>query len=353
MPDHAIPHPDLAGYALGALEPEEADEFEAHLAGCGTCRAELRELGSLHALLAKTPPQLQIPAGLETRTFAAIERERRAGTRRTRLRVLAVAGAVAALVVLGGVVLPQMTGTRPSPAAIALVAADGENASGVLRLNDTPSGVAVDLEVEGLPPTPPGRHYELWFVGAGDSLDKPNRISAGTFIVPSDGKAKLRAVVAADLERRTTIGVTDEPDDGNPARTGPKLLAAPAPPGQQSRLTARLRPEQEVIVPGPPGAEGTATIEVDDQAGELCYTLTYAGIGEPAHAHIHSGPKGAADRPIAVDLRVLENGNRACVAADRAVLQAIAAAPSDYFLNIHTHDYPKGAIRGQLTPTAP
>ncbi|MPZ86370.1 MAG: hypothetical protein GEV28_40775 [Actinophytocola sp.] len=41
----------LGAYLLGALEPSERYEFEAHLAGCETCRAELIRLAPLPGML--------------------------------------------------------------------------------------------------------------------------------------------------------------------------------------------------------------------------------------------------------------------------------------------------------------
>jgi hypothetical protein len=85
-------------------------------------------------------------------------------------------------------------------------------------------GREVRLTVHGLPPNPPGTYYECWFVGAGDTEQRPNRVSAGTFTVGSDGSASVRMISAADASRFPRMGVTLEPDDGNPARTGPKYL---------------------------------------------------------------------------------------------------------------------------------
>ena len=67
-------------------------------------------------------------------------------------------------------------------------------------------------------------------------------------------------------------------------------------------------------------------------------------------AHVHQGARGIGGRPVLIDLDVTKNSDRACVAADPAVLQAIIANPNDYFANIHTQEYPTGAIRGQLRP---
>lgn len=47
----------LGAYALGALEPAEAAEVEAHLAACAECRTELDELTELTDLLGDVPPE--------------------------------------------------------------------------------------------------------------------------------------------------------------------------------------------------------------------------------------------------------------------------------------------------------
>lgn len=61
-----------------------------------------------------------------------------------------------------------------------------------------------------------GRTYELWFIDAGGPR------SAGTF-APHDGA--VRHVV--DIGPADTLGVTEEPDGGSPAPTGPVLASAP------------------------------------------------------------------------------------------------------------------------------
>lgn len=348
MLDHPTPHPDLAGYTLGILEPGEAEAFEAHLDHCEACRAEVRELEALPDLIGAALPTFPAPPDLQVRTFAAIEGEFRGRRRKTGLRRLAMAAVIAVLLVAGGVVVRQRIGGRSPETTIALVAPDSGRAHGVVHVHSTPSGAAVSLEVEGLPPTARGRHYELWFVGPGDSLQKPNRISAGTFLVGANGKAKVHMLSAANLARYPKVGITDEPNDGNPARTGAKVLTSKPAPPPKVRLQAFLSPEEEVLAPGPPGASGTASIEFDPKGGELCYSLTYTGAGTPMTAHIHQGPRGVGGRPVLIDLEVTKNGDRACVPAEAAVLQAIVAHPADYFANLHTQQFPTGAIRGQL-----
>lgn len=42
--DGQVEHTDVGAYALGLLEDRDRRAFEAHLAGCASCRAELDRL---------------------------------------------------------------------------------------------------------------------------------------------------------------------------------------------------------------------------------------------------------------------------------------------------------------------
>jgi hypothetical protein len=125
------------------------------------------------------------------------------------------------------------------------------------------------------------------------------------------------------------------------------VTAAPASAATNYRAT--MTAQEEVPNPGPAGAKGTADFIFDHDAGTLCYTLAYSGIGRPTAAHIHKGAKGVAG-PVEVDLDVPHNGDHGCVPIDAAKADAIGAYPQNYYANVHTADYPSGAIRGQLAP---
>jgi anti-sigma-K factor RskA len=224
MPDHLAPHPDLAGYVLGALDPEEAEAFERHLADCDACRAEVAELRGLPGLLDQAAPAVEVPPGLRERTFAAVERAAADGRRRPLLRLAAVAAALVVALV-GGVVVSQL-GDRGQAVELALAPAPGHAGRATAKLRQAGDGVQVDMEVSGLAPNQGASVYECWFVGPGDTLERPNRVSAGTFRVGADGRATLRMHSAADLRRFPVMGVTLEDDGGDPRRTGDKILVS-------------------------------------------------------------------------------------------------------------------------------
>jgi anti-sigma-K factor RskA len=232
MPELAPhPHPDLGGYVLGALEPAERADFEEHLAGCQRCQAEVAELRGLPELLEQAAPPVEVPPSLRERTFAAVERAAAQQRRGRRLR-LALTAAAACLVLIvafaGGYMLSQVGpfADRGRVIEFALAAPDGGAARATAKVRQVGDGLAITMEVSGLAPNPPGSVYECWYVGPGDSLARPNRVSAGTFTVGADGRANLRMHSAADLQRYPAMGVTLERDRGNPARTGDKVLVS-------------------------------------------------------------------------------------------------------------------------------
>ncbi len=121
-------------------------------------------------------------------------------------------------------------------------------------------------------------------------------------------------------------------------------LAAPVPAwAAQAVLTATLAGANETAG-GDADGTGAFSVEIDTDAGDFCYSLSAAKIAKATMAHVHSGAAGADGAPvITIDL-----GSDLCIAAEPDVLKAIVAAPGNYYVNIHTAEFPAGAIRGQL-----
>jgi len=91
-------------------------------------------------------------------------------------------------------------------------------------------------------------------------------------------------------------------------------------------------------------------------SADVCWDLTYFGIdGTPVAAHIHAGAAGVngpivVPAPPAVSFPNLgPNTSSGCTDTIAANVEAIMAAPSNFYINVHTVAFPAGAIRGQLT----
>ena len=101
---------------------------------------------------------------------------------------------------------------------------------------------------------------------------------------------------------------------------------------------------------GDPVGTGTATIRIRRGQGQVCFSIRVANITLPAvGAHIHRAAAGEAGN-IVVQLRAPGANGRAsgCVAAARSLVAQLLASPDAFYVNVHTTDFPAGAVRGQV-----
>jgi hypothetical protein len=75
----------------------------------------------------------------------------------------------------------------------------------------------VRLEDDGLEDLPAGEYYEAWLIGPGDTAERPERVSAGTFHPDNRGLVRVDLSAAVDPARYPDLAVTAEPGDGDPA----------------------------------------------------------------------------------------------------------------------------------------
>lgn len=133
---------------------------------------------------------------------------------------------------------------------------------------------------------------------------------------------------------------------------GGVVLAAPSarPTFAIQELTATLAGSNETKG-GAPSGTGTSTVKLDTTKNEACFDIQVASITLPAAAaHIHEAPAGA-DGPVVVPLTAPDASGKAsgCTPVDAALVGRIAANPANFYVNVHTSDFPAGAVRGQLS----
>lgn len=117
-------------------------------------------------------------------------------------------------------------------------------------------------------------------------------------------------------------------------------------------LGAVLTGSQETPPTTTPGY-GNATVTFDSTHQNITVTITVANLGSPINNfHIHENPFGVAGL-VRVDLiglgGVFNNGTMTGtfpIAAD--VASRMLANPANFYVNVHTTQFPGGAIRGQL-----
>lgn len=100
---------------------------------------------------------------------------------------------------------------------------------------------------------------------------------------------------------------------------------------------------------GDPDGAGSAEISVADRADQICYDINNVrNIGPITGAHIHRGAPGV-NGPIVMTLKAAnEGGFKGCASRSEWLEDRIENNPAAYYVNIHTAEFPNGAIRGQL-----
>jgi anti-sigma factor RsiW len=265
----------LAGaYAVDALDDDERQAVESHLAECAECAQEVRKLQAAAAKLGAAeetapPPRMreavlarisdvrQLPpdadgdgglrrghgdpgggpqSGRGGHGSGAVPlQDRRRPGRPLSGWIGAIAAAVllAAAITLGAVSvnlnnkldderaeLAEVSRVLTAPDAHVVpgkVPGPGRDGRGsVVASQQLDSAV---FAASGLPAPADGRTYQLWFVGA----DRSAR-SAGLFRPNANGQAAPR-VLDGDLGNAQAVALTDEPAGGSPQPTSPPLLA--------------------------------------------------------------------------------------------------------------------------------
>jgi anti-sigma-K factor RskA len=223
----------VGAYLLGALPPEEAAAFEAHLDGCAECRRDVAELRVAADALPASVPLVAPPAALKDRIMAVVESEAellaaagqradevRPPARRRRsfgewlMRPAVALACAAVLLVAGGVAGVLLTGGDD---ARTVVASTVDPAADVkLEIHDD----GATLVARGMPAPPQGRIYQVWLKRPG-SDPEPTSVLWST---RGDGSAEV--AVPGSLDGVEAVLVTDEPEGGSDVPSKAPVITA-------------------------------------------------------------------------------------------------------------------------------
>lgn len=217
---------DLAGlYALDALEPDAAAEFEQFMASSPETEREVEEFRRTAAVLAGAETAAP-PADLKARVMAEIDttrQERPTVVALSRRRFSAITVAVAAaLVVIAGIAV--------------LLASELDDTNNLVAVLEAPDAITVDLDGDNTPNLRvvwsdaldqavivPGEStvlqrevYALWNI-EGDHLQPVAVFSGGDSVVVNTGEL---------FDRPGQFAITIEPPGGSLQPTGP-IIAGP------------------------------------------------------------------------------------------------------------------------------
>lgn len=121
-------------------------------------------------------------------------------------------------------------------------------------------------------------------------------------------------------------------------------------------LAASLRGANEVPVAGGPAVgdkDGAALQFVKVKGDKVSVAVKWRGTDKPTLLHIHQGAKGT-NGGVKVDFTKLLKGAKGKTVtgtvkvADAALLNSLKSDPGSFYANLHTAEFPGGAVRGQL-----
>jgi hypothetical protein len=136
----------------------------------------------------------------------------------------------------------------------------------------------------------------------------------------------------------------------NSSVTPPAGITLPADPTPAPTVVFASLEGRNEVTAGAPQGQALALIGLHDNT--LTYTISWRGIGTPTEADIHAGV-GGVDGPVVVPLFTTPRPPDGFVSGtvtvtDPTVLAELRADPGSFYTDLHTRNFPGGAVRAQL-----
>jgi hypothetical protein len=174
------------------------------------------------------------------------------------------------------------------------------------------------------------------------------RVTMAAVIAVVTAAMVVPAALAQDDYSTTQVEYGDDVYSGTEGGAGSGASGSAAQSaGAWTKFSAKLSGDNEV---GGGDPDGSGTAAVKTRGTEVCYDLKWTGV-DVTMAHIHKGAAGA-NGDVVVNFFAEESpldasSKSGCVTAKDAVVKGLASNPGNYYVNLHSPEYPKGAIRGQ------
>ncbi|MFD4477409.1 CHRD domain-containing protein [Streptomyces sp. NPDC058471] len=200
------------------------------------------------------------------------------------------------------------------------------------------------------------------------SLTRTDRAFAGrrkTLLVSGVAAAAAAGVAAAVIPAFASSGSGSGTSSGSGGQHGAHAahggrsveVQSGAATGRGGALfAAGMNGANEVPVQGGPAVgdkDGRALEFVKVKGDKVSVTVKWRGTAKPTALHIHQGAKGA-NGGIKVDFtKLLAKSKHHRVTGtvkvdDAALLEQLKTDPNSFYANLHTAEFPGGAVRGQL-----
>lgn len=198
----------LGAYALGSLDDEDDAQVRAHVEDCPDCRAELRDLEGLPALLAdltieEASGQVQPSPALYESLRARVEAEQQSRRPNRQQMVLAAAAGVAVVALGVGVLAWRDSGTDGTTASPNPTFSSSQGSVHMaVQLATRPTGTGLTVRVGGLPAN---EHCTLIAID-----QNGEREVAGSWVATYEGEATVTGWTSISIPDLSQVLVVDE-----------------------------------------------------------------------------------------------------------------------------------------------
>lgn len=168
-------------------------------------------------------------------------------------------------------------------------------------------------------------------------------------MVAAVATAVLLVACGEDQPALETPGQRTTPAPGPTAATAGSPTATVAATPTADGVAARAMLTGMAAVPeGDPDGDGSATVTLNPDTGQVCFTIAVENIRAATAAHIHAGRQGTAG-PVVIPLKPPAGGSvDTCVTAEPADVERVVDNLAGFYVNVHNEEFPEGAVRGQL-----
>ncbi|MFI8944488.1 CHRD domain-containing protein [Streptomyces syringium] len=164
------------------------------------------------------------------------------------------------------------------------------------------------------------------------------------------------AVIPADAQEDGAGGTGSHGTTHESAATGTLGALSATNRGDAVFFAGSLNGLNEVPTAGGPAVgdkDGRAIAFLRVQGDEVSFAFSFRGIATPTAAHVHQGARGKNGAvKIPFFAKKLPDGRTSATGTakvtDKKLLGALKSDPNGFYFNLHTGEFPGGAVRGQV-----
>ena len=132
---------------------------------------------------------------------------------------------------------------------------------------------------------------------------------------------------------------------------GALIAAGAATPAAAAELRAVLNGD-DLLPAGDTDGWGRVNIDIHDSLNQICADIEVRGLDEVTATQIMRGEPGQGSAVVNLDTPDNDGDEDDCDTVGDALIDDIQSNPGEFYVEVRTAEFPHGALRGKLEPSA-